>query len=178
LRILRVGFPFIHAIDDPTRPFVILRLTGSTYFDLSDDGRTVVASRASVGIIPGLQRRSIPPDKLFYAGGGGSVRGFAYQTAGPLDRDHNPLGGVSLIEANLELRQRIGESWGVVAFIDAGSAYETLYPNFKPAPRVGAGLGVRYYTDFGPIRADVGVPLNRRPSDDWFGLYVSLGQAF
>jgi translocation and assembly module TamA len=95
-----------------------------------------------------------------------------------LDQDHNPLGGISLIEANLELRQRIGENWGVVAFIDAGSAYETLYPNFKPAPRVGAGLGVRYYTDFGPIRADVAVPLNRRPSDDWFGLYVSLGQAF
>ena len=177
-RILAEASPYVNAIDDPTRPFVIMRLTGSTYFDLTDEGRTVIASRASVGIIPGLQRRSIPPDKLFYSGGGGSVRGFAYQTAGPLDRDHNPLGGVSLIEANLELRQRIGESWGVVAFVDAGSAYETLYPNFKPAPRVGAGLGVRYYTDFGPIRADVAVPLNRRPSDDWFGLYVSLGQAF
>jgi translocation and assembly module TamA len=46
------------------------------------------------------------------------------------------------------------------------------------APRVGAGLGARYYTDFGPVRIDVGVPLNRREGDPAFGVYVSLGQAF
>jgi translocation and assembly module TamA len=66
-----------------------------------------------------------------------------------------------------------------VAFVDAGSAYPDFLPDFGLfAPRVGAGLGVRYYTDFGPVRVDVGMPLNRREGDPPFGIYVSLGQAF
>ncbi len=159
--------------------FTILRLTGRHYWDIAEPGRTVLATRASFGIEPATSIGGIPPDKLFYAGGGGSVRGFVYQTAGPLDAWGNPLGGPSVVEANIELRQRIGKAFGAVAFVDAGSAYPDLLPNFSQLPpRVGAGVGIRYYTDFGPIRADVGVPLNRRPTDPPFGIYVSLGQAF
>ena len=159
--------------------FTILRLTGRHYWDIAEPGRTVLATRASFGTEPAISIGGIPPDKLFYAGGGGSVRGFVYQTAGPLDAYGNPLGGASVVEANVELRQRIGKAFGAVAFVDAGSAYPDFLPNFALlAPRVGAGVGIRYYTDFGPIRADVGVPLNRRPTDPPFGIYVSLGQAF
>jgi translocation and assembly module TamA len=159
--------------------FTILRLTGRHYWDIAEPGRTVLATRASFGIEPTTSIGGIPPDKLFYAGGGGSVRGFVYETAGPLDAYGNPLGGASVVEASVELRQRIGKAFGAVAFVDAGSAYPDVLPNFSQlAPRVGAGVGIRYYTDFGPIRADVGIPLNRRPSDPPFGLYVSLGQAF
>ena len=159
--------------------FAVIRATGSTYFDFSDSGRSVLAARASFGIIPNAQFNSIPPDKLFYAGGGGSVRGFAYQSAGPRDAYLNPLGGASVVEGSLEFRQRIGASWGAVAFIDAGSAYTPVWPDFYAmAPRVGTGVGARYYTDFGPIRVDVGVPLNPRSGDAPIGLYVSLGQSF
>ena len=159
--------------------FVSIRATGSTYFDFSDSGRSVLAARASFGVIPNVQLNDIPPDKLFYAGGGGSVRGFAYQSAGPRDAYLNPLGGASVVEGSLEFRQRIGASWGAVAFIDAGSAYTPVWPDFySMAPRVGTGVGARYYTDFGPIRVDVGVPLNPRSGDASFGLYVSLGQSF
>lgn len=160
------------------KPFAILRLTGSTYVDLLGGGRTVVAARASIGSIPGVRTDAIPPDKLFYAGGGGSVRGFAYQSASPRNSLLTPIGGASVIEGSLELRQRIGDSFGVVAFIDAGSAYPGRIPDFALAPRIGAGIGARYYTDFGPIRADIGFPVNRRAGDDLFGLYISLGQAF
>ncbi len=159
--------------------FTIMRLTGRSYFDLAEPGRTVLATRASFGTEPATNINSIPPDKLFYAGGGGSVRGFVYQSAGPRDAFNNPLGGASVIEASVELRQRIGRSFGAVAFVDAGSAYPDYLPNFSLfAPRVGAGAGIRYYTDFGPIRFDVGIPLNRREGDPPFGIYVSLGQAF
>ena len=103
----------------------------------------------------------IPFDKLFYAGGGGSVRGFVYQSAGPRDAFNNPLGGASVVEGSVEFRQRFGKSFGAVAFVDAGSAYPDILPDFSLfAPRVGAGVGVRYYTDFGPVRLDVGFPLN------------------
>src|SRR5262249_50876385 len=159
--------------------FAILRLTGTGYVDVSGDGRSVLAGRASVGSIPGGTNANIPFDKLFYSGGGGSVRGFAYQSAGPRDAFNNPLGGASVLEGSVEFRQRIGKTFGIVAFIDAGSAYTDTLPNFSEfAPRVGTGVGVRYYTNFGPARVDVGFPLNPRPGDAPFGLYVSIGQAF
>lgn len=159
--------------------FTVIRATGRTYFDLAKPGRSVLALRASLGTEPAVSIGGIPPDKLFYAGGGGSVRGFTYQSAGPRDAFNNPLGGASVFEANVEFRQRIWESFGAVAFVDAGSAYPWFFPDFSIfAPRVGAGVGIRYYTDFGPIRLDVGFPVNRREGDPPFGVYVSLGQAF
>jgi len=159
--------------------FTVIRLTGRHYADLGEPGRSVLATRASIGTEPAISIGGIPPDKLFYAGGGGSVRGFVYQSAGPRDAFNNPLGGASVVEASVEFRQRIGKSWGAVAFVDAGSAYPYFLPDFSYAmPRVGAGVGARYYTDFGPVRVDVGLPLNRREGDPAFGVYVSLGQAF
>ncbi|MBS0539924.1 MAG: outer membrane protein assembly factor [Proteobacteria bacterium] len=159
--------------------FAILKIVGTTYLNVSGDGRSVIAARAAFGSIPGGTNAFIPPDKLFYAGGGGSVRGFTYQSAGPRDAYNNPLGGASLVEGSVEFRQRIGKSFGVVAFVDAGSAYLTTLPNFgENMPRLGAGLGARYYTGFGPARLDLGIPLNKRDGDAPFGVYVSLGQAF
>ncbi len=159
--------------------FSVLRLTGRSYFDLGKPGRSVLALRASFGTEPAVSIADIPPDKLFYAGGGGSVRGFVFQSAGPRDAFNNPLGGASVVEASVEFRQRIGESFGAVVFVDSGSAYPGTLPDFSLfAPRVGAGAGVRYYTSFGPVRLDVGFPLNRRSGDPPFGIYVSLGQAF
>jgi translocation and assembly module TamA len=159
--------------------FSVIRLTGRSYFDLGAPGRSVLALRASFGTEPTANVAGIPFDKLFYAGGGGSVRGFVYQSAGPRDAFNNPLGGASVVEANVEFRQRFGKSFGAVAFVDAGSAYPDIMPDFSLfAPRVGAGIGARYYTDFGPVRLDVGFPLNARDGDPPFGIYVSLGQAF
>ena len=43
---------------------------------------------------------------------------------------------------------------------------------------VGAGVGVRYYTSFGPIRFDVAVPLTHEQKSDAFDLYIGIGQAF
>jgi len=159
--------------------FAILKLVGTTYVNVSGDGRSVLAFRGAFGSIPGGANVSIPPDKQFYAGGGGSIRGFNYQSAGPRDAFNNPIGGASLVESSVEFRQRIGESWGVVAFVDAGGAYTDTLPNFSQmTPRVGTGVGARYYTSFGPARLDVGFPLNKREGDSPFGIYVSIGQAF
>ncbi len=166
-------------VNDIAKPFVKMRATGSTYFDMTGSGTTVLALRASVGSMPGARKDAVPPDKLFYAGGGGSVRGFAYQSAGPRDSNRDPLGGQSIVEGSVEVRQRLTSTFGAVAFVDAGTAYASSLPGSKgESPRIGAGVGVRYYSDFGPIRADVATPLNRRPGDSWFGIYISIGQAF
>ena len=139
-------------------------------------GRTVLAGRVRVGTIAGAQRDEIAPSRRYYAGGGGSVRGYGYQDIGPRDVDNDPIGGRSISEFSLEARVRFGD-FGVVPFFDGGNIYTSALPRFT-GMRYGAGLGARYYTNFGPIRVDLGTPLNRRKGDARFAVYVSLGQAF
>ncbi len=158
-------------------PFVALRLGGSTYFDLSGGGRTILALRAGFGSLLNGSAGSVPPSQRFYAGGGGSVRGYDYQSIGPRDARGRPAGGASLLEGSIELRQRIGRSLGFVAFVDAG-AVGTGAGAPTDAIRAGVGVGVRYYTAIGPIRADVAVPLVRQQGSGSFGLYLGIGHAF
>ncbi|PWC98565.1 hypothetical protein TSO5_00765 [Azospirillum sp. TSO5] len=163
---------------DTKSPFTSVLLNGSTYYDLGNDGRYVAAARIGLGSILGTTLSDIPPDHRFYAGGGGSVRGYGFQKAGPRDRYDDPVGGRSLFEIGAELRIKVTESIGIVPFVDAGTVYDSAYPDFSEPLRVGAGLGLRYYTDFGPLRVDVGVPLNPADGDARWQLYLSLGQAF
>lgn len=136
----------------------------------------VFAGRARLGTIYGARRDVIAPSRRYYAGGGGSVRGYGYQDIGPRDVDNKPIGGRSIAEFSLEARFRFGD-FGVVPFIDGGNIYTQVLPRVTNM-RYGAGLGARYYTSFGPIRVDVGTPFNRRQGDPRVAVYVSLGQAF
>jgi translocation and assembly module TamA len=127
----------------------------------------------------GASADRIAPTRRFYAGGGGSVRGYSYQAIGPRDLNNDPVGGRSLAEAAVEARFRFGSTnqFGLVPFVDAGTISSAMLPAMGDV-RVGAGIGLRYYTSFGPIRVDVGTPLNPQPGDPRIGVYVSLGQAF
>lgn len=147
-----------------------------TYFDLAGEGGTVLALRGALGALIGADG-AVPLDKRFYAGGGGSVRGFGYQRIGPRDAQGRPNGGSSLAEGSVELRQRVSGNLGMVAFLDAGAVGQTIRPDVGEM-RYGAGLGLRYATAIGPLRLDVGVPLNRDRGEEGYGIYVGLGQAF
>ncbi len=147
-----------------------------TYYDVTGDGGSVVALRGTLGSLVGADR-AVPLDKRFYAGGGGSVRGYSYQSIGPRDSRNRPDGGSSLVEGSVELRQRLRGNLGMVAFLDAGSVGQRETPSFSEV-RLGAGLGVRYATAIGPVRLDVAVPLNKQEGDAGYGIYVGLGQAF
>lgn len=121
---------------------------------------------------------NVPADVRFYGGGGGSIRGYRFQTVSPLV-ENDPIGGASLAEFSIEIRRRLSESLGLVAFLDGGSAFEGAYPDFSSNLQFGAGVGVRYYTPLGPLRFDVAVPLNKRKEiDDAFQIYLSIGHAF
>ena len=157
--------------------FLMLQAAASAYFDLLGDGRTVLALRALVGSVIGASNLDLPPDQRLYAGGSPTVRGFRYQTIGPLFPDGDPLGGTQVDAGTVELRQRILESWGVAAFIDAGQTSADRVP-FTGTLRFGAGGGLRYYTGIGAIRADIAFPINPPPNADSFELYIGLGQAF
>lgn len=150
-----------------------------SYYRTVRDG-IVVAGRALAASIPGTDLRNIAPSRRIYAGGGGSVRGYGFREIGPRDTLGDPSGGRSKVELSLEARIRTGLFDGavsVVPFVDAGSVSPGVTPGFEDI-QIGAGLGVRYYTGFGPIRVDVAAPLNPRPDDSPVAVYVSLGQAF
>ncbi|WP_376090005.1 autotransporter assembly complex family protein [Roseomonas sp. CCTCC AB2023176] len=165
------------ALGGATATFLRLRASGSTYFDLSGDKGTVLGLRLGIGQLFGAESREVPPHLRYYAGGGGSVRGYEFQRIGPRRRDGTPRGGVSLVEGSVELRQRISGPYGVAVFVDAGTVTDSDFPSFDNM-RVGAGVGFRYATAIGPIRADVAVPLVRERGNNSFGLYIGIGQAF
>ena len=157
--------------------FLVLQSSASSYFDLSSNGRSVVALRGLVGTILGGSNLELPPDQRLYAGGGATVRGYAYQSIGPQFQNGDPVGAKSVDAATVEFRQRIGDEWGGALFVDAGQASANGGP-FTGEVRVGAGLGVRYYTSIGAVRLDAAVPLTRIPGGDAFEIYIGLGQAF
>jgi len=161
-----------------TVPYVKVQSQGSAYFPFGLKAETVLAGRLRVGSILNGTISEIPAPQRFYAGGGGSVRGFAYQAVGPRLADNTtPQGGLSLLEGSVELRHELTKTWGVVAFVDAGSVGSTNAPTVKDVG-VGAGLGVRYNLGFGPIRVDVAAPVSGRHGGSPFQVYVSIGQAF
>jgi translocation and assembly module TamA len=149
------------------------------YFDLlPESGRVVLALRGKVGIINASSTSEVPADERWYAGGGGSVRGYPYHELGPYE-DREPYGGRSLLETSAELRWKWTESIGSAAFVDAGNAYESTVPDPGDKLYWGAGCGLRYYTGIGPLRLDIAFPLtSHQHIDDTYHLYISLGQAF
>jgi translocation and assembly module TamA len=149
-------------------------LDGSYYYSVNDS--LVLAARARVGTISGIERDNLAPSRRFYGGGGGSVRGFGYQQLGPKDPVGDPIGGRSTNEAAVEARYRFG-NFGVAGFIDAGQVYESSIPKFDDW-RFGVGIGGRFYTNFGPIRLDVATPIGKKPGESRVSVYVSIGQAF
>lgn len=172
-------------------PYVRALVDGSAYTTFSS---ITLAGRIRVGTIQGIERFDLAPSRRFYAGGGGSVRGFGFQQLGPrvaidnpdfdpTDEDNDadpfifrPIGGRSVNELAAEVRYRFG-NFGVVGFVDAGQVYEGSTPNFSNL-RYGAGIGGRYYTNFGPLRLDVAVPIDRQPGESRVTVFVSIGQAF
>ncbi|MBK1618908.1 hypothetical protein CKO42_10790 [Lamprobacter modestohalophilus] len=182
--------------------FVRARLVGATYFDLSEPtagneapaspashssptdgarpkllGRRVLALRLAIGRILGTNVSAIPPDWRFYAGGGGSVRGYPYQSIGPRTANGSPAGGDALLEGSLELRQRIGARWGIAAFVDVGDVSADGFQGFGNLA-VGVGLGARFHTPVGPIRVDLASPLTESEDDASVQLYIGIGQSF
>jgi translocation and assembly module TamA len=180
------------SLREPGQPYIRNILDGSVYYPAAEN--IVIAGRARVGSIYGAELNELAPSRRLYAGGGGSVRGFGFQELGPkvevanpkfdpTDPDEKddptifiPTGGRSLVEFAAEARYRFG-NYGVVGFVDAGQVYESQTPRLNDM-RFGVGVGGRLYTNFGPMRADIAMPIGRRKGESRFAVYVSIGQAF
>jgi translocation and assembly module TamA len=167
------------SLEEKGSSFMLWNITARHYLPLLKNKTLVLATRGRYSLLAGTGRESIPEDMLLYAGGGGSIRGYAYQYAGKLDNGDEPLGGVSAVDFSMELRYRMSRTFGFVLFGDGGGAFSGRQPTDKEDYFWGVGTGLRYFTPIGPLRLDVAVPLERRDGVDApFQLYVSLGQAF
>jgi translocation and assembly module TamA len=155
--------------------YVVAQGAASAYHRVGE--RVVAAARGRIGGIVGPSLAEIPANERFFAGGGGSIRGYEYQSVSPRDPDGAIVGGRSLVETSAELRYRGEGRLGYVVFLDGGAASDGLTPETAEL-RWGAGVGVRYYTRIGPIRADVAAPLDPREGEPPAQLYLSIGQAF
>lgn len=148
------------------------------YLGLGDDDRFVLAGRVKAGLLYGPSTAETPPNKLFFAGGGGSVRGYSYRSIGVDGPGGTVTGGRFLTEASVEARMKISDTWGAVGFIDAGYVTDDSFVGLGEGTRIGAGLGLRYFTGFGPLRLDFAVPLNKRAGDPDYAIYAGIGQSF
>lgn len=166
-----------YLLGSETLPYLKVQTQATTYVPFGAQARTVIAGRVKAGAMLGGSIPEVPASRRFYSGGGGSVRGYAFQAIGPRLDDNTPQGGISLLETSLEIRQRIGARWGVVAFVDAGAVGTDEFPTGDDFS-AGVGVGVRYDLGFGPIRADIAFPLDQREGDPSFQIYLSIGQSF
>jgi translocation and assembly module TamA len=167
-----------HTVSGPNLTFITNLVSGSTYWSLGQDQRAILAGKLALASLDGAALFPLPADQRIYAGGGGSIRPYGYQLAGPLDIGNKPIGGRSSLVLNLESRIKITENIGIVPFVDAGSYYETPTPQLGRTLLYGVGLGFRYYTAFGPLRVDLATPMHKRSADSPIQIYISLGQAF
>ena len=166
-------------------PTVLAGDANSTYFRTVAEGRTyqrltsslIIAGRLRAGGLIGAPLESLPPEQRFFAGGGGSARGYEYQSLSPRNAQGDLVGGRSIVESSVELRWRQSRRWGGVLFMDSAAAGRDETPDFG-AVRSAVGLGVRYYLDFAPVRFDVATPLDANTGDADIQVYIGLGEAF
>ena len=149
----------------------------SVYRAFGPTDRFVLAGRVAATSITVDDITDVAPNKRAYLGGAGTVRGYAYQNIAPRDAEGDIVGGRSSILFSGEVRYRLNDQFGLVAFADAGNAYSSIFPEFSDL-KVGVGAGVRYLTPVGPVRFDVAVPLQPEDGDPSVAVYVGLGQAF
>ncbi len=169
--------PFVYLGDAGAGPMMVKGQL-SAYHALDEDNRYVLAGRVGAGSMMGVDNLyDVPPQRRFYVGGGGTLRGFDYQSQSPKNAQGDIIGGLSYFIASAEARIKITDTIGVVPFLDAGTASAGTAPDLNDLS-YGAGVGLRYYSPVGPLRLDVAVPLNNKEDQRGYGVYLSLGQAF
>ena len=105
----------------------------------------------------------------FFAGGDESVRGYGYRELGPVDESGHVIGGKYLLTGSIEYQHPVKDKIAVALFMDAGNAFNDWETDLKYS----AGIGVRWKTPVGRLKADIAVP-NDQSKDD-FRIHISFG---
>lgn len=162
--------PFAGFLDDEPTAFLTLDNKISGYWDILDNDKYVLAGRARVASIVASDIDKVPINRRLYAGGGGSVRGYDYQSIGPRNSYGLVVGGERLLVGSATIEHYFTRDWGIAAFVDSGDAFDGT--DFHA--RTGAGLGLRWRSPVGMVRVDLGVPVNN-PYHHGVQLHIVIG---
>lgn len=167
------------SLDYGKQHFIKQRLTTTFYLPMTTNKKVIFACRVQFGSIAGAKRTAIPLPKMFLGGSDDDLRGYRYKTVSPINSSNQPLGGRSAVFATVETRIRITKSLGFVPFADFATITLSEAPQLNAKWFKSVGAGIRYFAFFGPLRFDVGFPLDRRKGiDPSFMVYAAVGQAF
>ena len=134
--------------------------------------RQRVILRGSLGAMAVGDFDKLPPDLRFFAGGDRSIRGYGFQTIGPHNERELVIGGRDLAVASAEYEYYFNRNWGVATFVDAGDAFSG-FGNFRT--HVGSGVGLRWRSPVGMVRADIGVPVHDPDGKTGIELHLVIG---
>jgi translocation and assembly module TamA len=146
-----------------------LKLVFATRWIRSFDNRGRLLTRLRAGITWEDQFDRLPPSVRFFAGGDNSIRGYQFQSLGPINSDGDVIGGNRLLVGSVEYEHPVKNRWSVATFYDAGNAFRDN--DFDAV--AGAGIGARWQSPLGPIRIDFAKPLDGLDRDTRF--HISFG---
>lgn len=116
-----------------------------------------IITRGRLGGIWTQEFNQLPSSARFFAGGSQSVRGYAYQSLGPVNENNQVIGGKYLMIGSIEFEHSFSKKWGVALFYDAGNAIDNINDKLER----GAGFGLRWKSPVGPVRVDLASALSR-----------------
>ena len=138
-------------------------LSSTNILQVELDGRWIIPVitntrlilRGNVGSTYAKNVEDIPFSLRFFAGGDKSIRGFAYQALGPMQKDQENndvvVGGKKLIVGSAELERRLYKQLSGAIFVDFGNAMN----KWKTPFAAGAGIGLRWATPIGSFKLDL-----------------------
>ena len=192
---LQYAFP---AFETDTE-FLKLFVQQSQFFDLGHQNVLAASVRfggiepfKSLAALPNdplraFPSRNIPIPERFVAGGDATHRAYGYRELGirgetllpsSSGKGFVPVGGDGLFLFNLEYRFPLFGDFGGTVFFDTGNVWADWRSiNFNQLKN-GVGLGGRYLSPLGPIRAGVGWKLDREPGEPGYELFVNIGNTF
>jgi len=146
-----------------------MHLKGRYMLELGENGR--IDTRLEIGASWVEDFNMYPTSLRFFAGGDSSVRGYTYESLGPVNENGVGVGGKNIVTGSFEYDHRVAHSWVLATFVDAGNAYNDTVDHLY----VGAGAGLRWLAPFGSLRIDIADPVSEEPElDDWH-LHIGFG---
>lgn len=147
--------------------FVQFRSTANWIHSFGE--KTRILARGTLGLTIKDELSELPASVRFFAGGDRSIRGYDYESLGPVDASNVVIGGSHLLTGSVEFDRLFKPQWAVAAFFDTGSAFNNTDIELSS----GVGIGIRWYSPVGPVKLDLAHPLD--DPDKNIRIHISLG---